>query len=209
MSGRASASRSLRSPGRGQPTSMPWHGWRALLRARVQPVLARAQSRWRGLSRREHSQIALMAAVVVMAFVWLLLTKPALDTLQHWDNELPRLRSQAAALSDVLADVGSPAAAPSDSSLDPVGRIRASLDAGGLADGYQLRDTDSELEIEFESTTDTSRAMAWLLSAPAALGLTVQKVTLQRLEDSASAVQKNHIRAKVTMVARQKPGNGS
>lgn len=209
MSGRASASRPPRLPGRSHPASMPWQGWGAQLQARVQPVLAQAQSRWHGLSQRERSQLTLMVVVVVAAFVWLLLAKPALDTLQYWGSELPRLRSQAAALTDVLADAGSPAAAPSDSSPDPVGRVRASLGAGGLAGGYRLRDADSELQIEFESTADTPRVMAWLLSAPAALGMTVQKVTLQRLEDGASAVQKNHVRAKVTMVARQKTGNGS
>jgi general secretion pathway protein M len=188
---------------------MPWHGWVAQLQARTQPILEQVQSRWRGLSQRERNQIAGMVAVVVMALVSLLLTKPALDTLGHWDNELPRLRSQAAALKDVLADVGRPAAAPSDSSLDTASRVRASLDAGGLADGYQLREVDSALQIEFERSADASRVMAWLLSAPASLGMTVQKVTLQRFEDSGSAVQKNHVRAKATMVARQKPGNGS
>jgi general secretion pathway protein M len=188
---------------------VPWRGWVAQLQARTQPILEQLESRWRGLSRRERNQIAGMIAVVVVALVWLLLTKPALDTLAHWGNELPRLRSQAAALKDVLADVGSPTPAPSDSSLDLASRVRASLDAGGLAGGYQVREIDSALQIEFERSADASRVMAWLLGAPASLGMTVQKVTLQRLEESGSDVQKNHVRAKATMVARQKPGNGS
>ncbi|MGJ7573591.1 type II secretion system protein GspM [Variovorax sp. RB2P76] len=175
----------------------------------MQPIHEQVANRWRGRSQRERNQIVGMIAVVVMALVWLLLTKPALDTLEHWDSELPRLRSQAAALKDVLADVGIPSAAPRDSSSDLASSVRVSLDAGGLAGGYQVREMDSALQIEFERSTDASRVMAWLLGAPASLGMTVQKVTLQRLEDSGSDVQKNHVRAKATMVARQKPGNGS
>ncbi|MGJ7498841.1 type II secretion system protein GspM [Variovorax sp. ZT5P49] len=197
--------RALRGP-------MPWHGWGAALRSRLQPVFAQGQDRWRGLSRRERLQVVGMVVVVVVAAVWLLMAKPALDSLQHWGNELPRLRSQAAALKDVLADVGGPAAAgPGDASADQ--RMRASLDAAGLAGAYQLREADTAWQIEFERSADASRVMAWLLSAPGSLGMTVQQVTLQRSEDGGSAGAKSQVRARATVAVavavQRQTGNGS
>lgn len=208
MSGRLNPPRALGSTRRARSTPVFWNGWRGRLQARLHPVLAQVQSRWRGLARRERTQVVLMVAVVAAAVIWLLLTKPALDTLRHWDNELPRLRSQASALKDVLADVGNPVVA-GNSEKEPAERVRASLDAGGLADAYQLRVIDSALQIEFKRSADVSRVMTWLLSAPAPLGMTVQQVMLQRSEDSGSPAHKSHNRATVTVVVQRQTGNGS
>lgn len=190
-------------------SATPWQGRAARLRARVQPLLVQAQDRWRNLSGRERKQIAAMVAVVAMAAVWLLLTKPALDTLQYWGNELPRLRSQAAALKDVLADAGGPGTAARGASGPPAARLRASLDAAGLAGGYQLREAGATWQIEFERTADVSRVMAWLLDAPASLGMAVRQVTLQRPDDGASSEPKNRLRASATVAVQEQPGNGT
>lgn len=179
------------------------------LQARLQPVLAQAQSRWRGLPQRERKQLVSMLAVVIAAFVWLLFVKPPLATLRHWSNELPRLRSQAAALADVLSDAGSPATAAAGSSAKPAERVRVSLDAAGLVGAYQLREAGPALQIEFERSADTSRVMDWLLGAPASLGMEVQQATLQRSEESASPAQKSHVRATATVAVKRQPGNGS
>ncbi|CAB3647009.1 type II secretion system protein GspM [Achromobacter pestifer] len=209
MSSWLNALRTRRQISRAPRPPAAWHAWGRRLRARLQPSLDQVRSRWRGLSRRERQQVLLMVAVVTGAILWLLFTKPALETLEHWDNELPRLRSQAAALQDVLADVSSPAAAPADSPLKPAERVRVSLDGAGLAGAYQLREAGPALQIEFERSTDVSRVMAWLLSAPTPLGMTVQQVTLQRSDDSGSSGQKSNARAAVTVVAQRQPGNGS
>ncbi|MGJ7542501.1 type II secretion system protein GspM [Variovorax sp. LT1R16] len=186
---------------------MLWHAWSTALRSRLQPVLAQGQARWRGLSRRERQQVIAMAVVVAVAAVWLLLAKPALDTLQHWSNELPRLRSQAAALKEVLADVDSPTAALGDASVEQ--RLRASLDAAGLAGAYRLREADAAWQIEFEGAADVPRVMAWLLNAPARLGMAVQQVTLQRSEGRGSSGPMEQVRARATVTVQRKTGNGS
>ncbi|WP_447779895.1 type II secretion system protein GspM [Variovorax boronicumulans] len=186
---------------------MPLYAWPAALRRRLRPVLAQGQDRWRGLSRRERQQVVAMVIVVIVAAVWLLLAKPALDTLQHWGGELPRLRSQAAALKEVLADAGGPTAAPGDASLEQ--RIRASLDAAGLVGTYRLREADAAWQIEFEGAVDVPRVMAWLLNAPARLGMAVQQVTLQRSEDRGSSGLLDQVQARATVTVQRQTGNGS
>lgn len=188
-------------------TRMALHAWSAALRTRLQPVLALGQDRWQGLSRRERQQVVAMVVVVIVAAVWLLLAKPALDTLQHWGSELPRLRSQAAALKEVLADVDGPVATPGDASLEQ--RIRASLDASDLVGAYRLRETDASWQIEFEGVTDVSQVMVWLLNAPARLGMVVQLVTVQRSEDRSSSDPMSQIRARATLAVQRQTGNGS
>jgi general secretion pathway protein M len=190
-------------------TATPWHAGGMRLRARLQPVLAQARSRWRSLPQRERKQLAWMIAVVIAALIWLLFIKPPLTTIRHWSNELPRLRSQAAALTEVLSDTAHPVIVTGDSSRKPAERVRISLDAAGLTGTYELREVGPALQIEFERSTDISLVMDWLLSAPASLKLTVQQVTLERFEDSGSPVQQSHVRAQVMVVANQQPGNGS
>lgn len=183
-----------------------WQRWTSPLHARLQPLRAQLQGRWKALTRRERGQVLAMLCVVTVAAVWLLGIKPALDTLRYWDGELPRLRSQAAALKDVLADVGGPAVVAGDAARDPAGRVRASLDAAGLAGAYRLSEAGAELQIEIERAADASRVAAWLLAAPGALGMTVNKAMLQRSED-AGPDGRNDVRATVALTARPQSGN--
>jgi len=178
----------------------------ARLQAVVRPAFAQVQGRWRGLSPRERLQIVGMIAIVAAALVWLVLVKPAIETLGHWDSELPKLRSQAAALKDVLADAG-PVAAPGDSSLGPVERVRDNLDAAGLAGTYELQEAGDTLHIAF-GRNDSPRAIAWLLDAPA-LGLKVQQVTLQRSEEAASPDRASLFSVQATVVMQNQSGKKS
>jgi len=210
MSARWTATNAMCSPSAGLATTgvtritKSWGKWSERPRALVGPVLARARGTWRGLSRRERLQVAAMVAIVVSAFVWLVFAKPALDSLEHWDKELPRLRSQAAALKEVLADAGT-SAALGDSSLSPADRVRESLDAASLAGAYELREVDATLRIEF-AHAGASRAISWLLGAPALLGWKVQHVTLQRTESSAVLDRESQFNVQATMVAQPPSG---
>jgi len=193
----------------GRLTATAWRAGGVRLQARLQSVLAQARSRWRGLPQRERKQLVWMVAVVIAAFIWLLFIQPPLATIQHWNNELPRLRSQAAALTEVLSDTAHPVMASGDSSRKPAERVRISLDAAGLTGTYALREVGPALQIEFTHATDISPVMDWLLGAPASLEMAVQQVTLERSEDSGSPVQKSQVRATVTVMANRQPGNGS
>ncbi|THF60461.1 type II secretion system protein GspM [Pseudothauera rhizosphaerae] len=186
-------------------TVLPVGGVMARLRARLQPVHAQATSRWRGLAPRERKQILLMVAVLAGAAVWLLFTKPALDTLRYWGEEMPRLRSQAAALRDILADVGGVPSALGAQTGPPAARTSASLDQIGLAGTYRMREDGTTLIIGFEQPVDAARLTTWLLNAPAGLGLAVERATLQRIDGD-----EHGIKASVTLAARQRqPGNGT
>ncbi|MEC5319223.1 type II secretion system protein GspM [Brenneria populi subsp. brevivirga] len=180
------------------------------LRERIRPVLTRARDEWRRLSRRERRQIALMGAVLAVAAVWLLLVKPALDTLAYWHGELPRLRSQAAALQEILADVGVGAQTPS-ASLPPVERLRTSLDEAGLAGSHRIEASGEAFQIVFERPTDAARLANWLLNAPAPLGMSVRRAVLSRQpeEDEGRAPGGAvRVHAVVTLAVQPSAGRG-
>jgi general secretion pathway protein M len=184
-----------------------WRSWFERPRVLAQPLLARVQSIWHGLSPRERLQVGAMVAVVLAALCWLAFTKPALDTLAHWDEALPKLRSQAVALKEVLADTNANAV-PGDSSLGPAERVRASLEAAGLAGAYELREVDATLRLAFTGG-NSSRAIDWLLGAPAPLGLKVQQVTLQRSDGKGPADDGNGFGVQATLIPQQQSGKGS
>lgn len=177
--------------------------------ARLRPMLAQASLRWRGLSSRERKQVWLMLAVVLTAVVWLLFTKPALDTLRYWNDEMPRLRSQAAALREILGDTGGVSASRDGGSVLSLDeRVSASLDEIGLVGTYQLREDGAQLVVTLEQPVETVQLVTWLLNAPAGLGLAVQQVTLQR-DVHGSVDQGSRVTAILTLVERQKPGMGT
>lgn len=178
-----SAGLSLRRPSAMRSPRFMWLSrMRDKVRARLQPAASRLGAQWRGLSERERRQVVLLVIVVVAAAAWLLLVKPALDALRHWDQELPRLRSQAAALQKVLAETGiQQASAPSGKgSDDAVSRVRASLDAAGLGGTYTLTQEASALRITFKSV-DARQLTHWLLALPPA-DLPITQATLARID---------------------------
>lgn len=181
--------------------------WLERPRGLAQPLLTRTRGLWHGLSPRERLQVGAMLAVVLAVLVWLAFMKPALDTLAHWEEALPKLRSQAAALKEVLADTNANAV-PGDSSLGPAERVRASLEAAGLAGACELREVDATLRLTFAGG-DSSRAVDWLLGAPAPLGLKVQQVTLRRSEGKGPADDGNGFGVEATLIPQQQSGKGS
>ncbi|MEH6499580.1 MAG: type II secretion system protein GspM [Pseudoalteromonas distincta] len=173
----------------------------------LQPALARMRGRWQALSAKERKQILAMVVVVGFAIIWLSLVKPALDTLAHWEEELPRLRTQANTLQMVLAEVGAPAMADS-ATQTPAEQLRASLNHAGFADTYLIDQRENTLHIDFQQPTDAAQLLAWLLSTSASPGMTVQQLTLQRLDEGGLQSPPGLVRAQVVMATEQ-TGKGS
>lgn len=172
------------------------------LRARVTPALTLGRQRWLALSPRERQQVGAMVIAVVATATWLLLVKPAIESTRHWQNELPRLRSQAAALKDVLADAGYQPANPADTPRDRLRRLKESLATAGLAGAYTLHegraDAGTQIQIEFVPSVDVAKATAWMLAAPRALRMTVSQFSLQR--GDAAATPRAEVRFTVTLL---------
>ncbi|AYN19504.1 type II secretion system protein GspM [Alcaligenes aquatilis] len=171
-------------------------------RERVQPSVSQAVNRWHGLRSRERKQVLVMLGVLIAAVLWLLFTKPALDSLRYWVDEMPRLRSQAAALQDVLADVSVPSSAGGTFTQPASERIRVSLEQRGFGGTYQVRNSGSEIVVEIEHPVMSAQFVAWLMMAPATVGLSVKQVTLQR-DHSTPAAQTSQITATVTLAEQQ------
>ncbi|UXH77429.1 type II secretion system protein GspM [Roseateles amylovorans] len=172
------------------------------LQRQLKPLVDAAQDRWRALSPRERLQIVGMVVAVVATAVWLLWARPALASIRHWENELPRLRSQAAALKDILGADGQPAARPSAiTPQDRLQRLRASLDGAGLAGAYVLSDDGAAIHIEFDRAVDLSKGMAWLLAGPPTLQMKVAQFSLQRLDDRPISASRSDVRFTITIVA--------
>lgn len=171
-------------------------------RNRVQPSVSQAVNRWHDLRSRERQQVLVMLGVLIAAVLWLLFTKPALDSLRYWADEMPRLRSQAVALQGVLADVGTPPPVEGMSTQPISERVRASLDQGGFAGTYQVRNSGSDLVVAIEQPVASTSLVSWLMNAPTALGLNVKQVTLQRDHDE-PAGETSRITATVTLAEQQ------
>ncbi|GGY04292.1 type II secretion system protein GspM [Paludibacterium paludis] len=171
--------------------------------ARWLALSASSDRRWRALTPRERKQLALMAVVLAGAALWLVFTKPALDTLRRWDEEMPRLRAQSAVLGTVLAEAG--AAPPQAGSPPPAARAAASLDRSGFTGAYRLSDRGTELLIAFERPVEAKPLLAWLLNAPPALGLPVRQAVLERPGDTPPGAQDGRIKATITLAAQPQP----
>lgn len=152
-------------------------------RSPVAAVTGPVRERWRAFSVRDRQLLVLMAVTLLVATLWLLVIRPARDSVRYWEAELPRLRSQSAALTAVLGDGGSATSPPSPQPRDVQQALAQSLASAGLAEFGSLRAEGRNFVIEFKPTTDLATAMAWALQAPDALRLTVSALSLQRVED--------------------------
>lgn len=174
-----------------------YRAWQAS-RQRVLPPLRKLGQYWRGLTARERLQVLMMAAILAAALLWLLFTRPALHSLSHWQQELPRLRAQHAALQTVLAEVGG-ASAMRDRAAPIQQRLEESLRAAGLG-GYELHAQQADWQVSFTQPVAAQALVSWLLSAPASLGMAVQQARIDRVS---AGEQSTRVIASVTLAGQQ------
>ncbi|WP_342325144.1 type II secretion system protein GspM [Kosakonia sp. BYX6] len=170
------------------------------LRQRVVLPLRQVVLYWRGLTRRERQQVAGMIAVLAIALVWLLLTRPALNTLSHWQQELPRLRSQHAALQKVLAEVGGGPINNGARQESPEQRLAQSIAAAGLTEQHAVQAEGASWVLIFAQPVNAQRLVSWLLSASATTGMAVQQVSIERVDAGETDTR---VTASVTLAAPQ------
>ncbi|WP_313054859.1 type II secretion system protein GspM [Pseudomonas lopnurensis] len=138
---------------------------------------------WQRLAARERRVLTVAALGLAALFAWLGLIEPPLQSIAHWQAELPRLRSQSAALEEVLRDVAPATAEPVELSQ----RLRQSLDGSALVGHYRLTETAESppepVRVLFMDAP-AGPLMAWLQHTAPALSLTIAEVHLHRAGDT-------------------------
>ncbi|ARP84159.1 hypothetical protein CAL12_27335 [Bordetella genomosp. 8] len=142
---------------------------------------------WTRLSARERRLVRALACVIVAALLFLLALRPALRDIAQWQDELPLLRTQAAAIDALVQEAqalkreqGRRIAAN-----DMEDALRASLARGGLGTTPQVGKLEDgkRWRIAVEGVA-AAVLFDWLAHAPAQLHLRVTQVQLLRPRDS-------------------------
>jgi len=152
-------------------------------------------TRWRALPARDRFAVGTAALVMALAFLWLALTRPALDTVAQWRRDLPKLQAQSAELDRILAGV--PVAGPrAGAEAEP---LQAGLDRAGLQGFYKVHDIVADApaatgskplpakawRIEFTGPAPAAQVFSWLLAVSARSDLEVVRADLERVDGSA------------------------
>lgn len=154
------------------------------------PLLAQ----WQGFSTRERHLLRLTLLAVVLGAAWILLLKPALQTIQRWQTEIPRLQAQAHELESILQDVAPVAQQPVQlaSADEAMAALNATLETSGLAEVSTLTVLDSPesalndqprsgMQYRLQvSVAPAYQVIAWLMSTPESLGINVLDIQLRR-----------------------------
>lgn len=149
----------------------------ALYRQRCRDLMQQARVAWRGLSLREQRLLGASMTLVLGLAVGLLWVQPALQTIDHWQAETPKLRSQAQAL-DALLQEQSRAGQAQGEDLEQA--LRRTLDEAGLKDHYQLQAADpAAWQLSF-TQAPADAVVGWLLGWPRQFSLRVVQAQLQR-----------------------------
>jgi len=144
---------------------------------RIRAQAGRAARTWAALTRRDQRLMLGMAASLSAALLWLLALQPALGRIDHWQQELPRLRAQARTLQDLLATVPVTAVG-----ADWPKAVSDSLDRQGLQAHYTLsaepgRPGHWRLQLD---DAPAGATLTWLLHGAPAFSLTISQAQLQR-----------------------------
>lgn len=168
-----------------------------LLRRHLNPLRQSVREgalRWRALSARDRLAVGIATVLVTLTFLWLVLTRPALDTVARWQNELPKLQAQSAELDRLLADV------PVVRGVGPSESPQVGLDRSGLQGRYRLQVVAADAptsagsappakawRIEFAGAVPADKVLSWLLVVSARSDIEVTGTVLDRADSAAEA----------------------
>lgn len=138
------------------------------------------------MALRERRLLVFCAALITLVGNWVLAIEPAMTRIDHWEAELPRLRSQSSALDTVINEAALPEKPVLPAPSEIPARLTRSLDA--MTPGaYALLDAEqskgatsgdaSVWRVRFEDA-EADAVMAWLFQVPTEVGLIVSDVTL-------------------------------
>ena len=149
----------------------------ATYRARWQAQTASARQFWQRSSARDKRILRIAAVLLPALLLWYGFIQPPLERINHWQAELPRLRTQAATLEAVLAEVQGATSALSGN--DPQQALQQQLDSLGLAGHYQLSRDGQRWQLSVDNAA-AEPLLNWLLDDAPRLGLQVRDAHLQR-----------------------------
>ena len=170
-------------------------------------------ARWRALPARDRTAVGIAVLAATLAFLWLVLARPALDTVARWQRDLPKLQAQSAELDQLLAGVPVARAAPGVA--EP---LQAGLDRAGLRGLYGLQDAVADAppaagkaspakawRIEFAEPVPAGQVFSWLMAVAARGDVEIVRAALDRVdgaEDPATGSQ-GLVRGVVDVQSRQ------
>lgn len=158
---------------------------------------------WHSLAQRERQALMVAALALFAAVLWFGFIRPPLQTIEHWQSELPRLRSESATLDEILQDMQPLQAV----SIDPAGQIRQSLDSLLPAGSYQLSAPPAGqggLQLELDAAP-AGPLMAWLQHTTPRLSLTVSAARLQRSSAAGDAAAGASLSGSVRLESAHRP----
>lgn len=155
--------------------------------ARWRKAAEQASQYWQQLTPRERRLVRVLGGVLAAAAFFAAGLRPAWRDIERWQDELPRLRAQAAAVDALVQEAQAlkreqgrqiPAA-------DMEEALRASLARAGLGGTQQVEKTDNgkAWSVAFEDASPAA-LFDWLAHAPALLRLRVAQVRIVRPRDS-------------------------
>ncbi len=172
----------------------------ASYRARWHTQAASARQLWQRSSTRDKRILRIAAVVLPLMLLWFVVIEPPLQRIDHWQTELPRLRSQLGAVESVLAEVQGPTLAPLGG--DTQQALEQQLSNAGLSGCFRLQQADGQWQLTVDNAP-ADALMNWLLDDAPRLRLTVRRARLQR-----SATQDSEAAARISGVVsmEQAPG---
>ncbi|UVH57826.1 type II secretion system protein M [Variovorax paradoxus] len=162
----------------------------------LQQSMREGMARWRALSARDRLAVGIAALLVTLAFLWLVLTRPALDTVARWQQELPKMRAQSTELDRLLAGVPAARGGGAGPSESP----QAGLDRAGMQGLYRIQVVVADApasagstppvkawRIEFAEPAPADKVFSWLLAVSARSDIEVTGAVLDRADSAAEA----------------------
>jgi general secretion pathway protein M len=127
---------------------------------------------WNERTPRERAVLALLGVIVLLAVLYLMLVEPAVTGIKRLERGLPQVRSQAAQLDALLADVKALKARPqvaTVSAAEARGALDKSLAAAGLKAARIVPLSDGDLQLTFANVPYAAWSV-WLAGIERELG---------------------------------------